>query len=131
MINEIRRNRLLDVEFWNRSIVVDRPKKYYLYIVYHKYPVVDIARIHKGFKFIGRISDRETTTDDFVWEQISSGHFIWSFKLNRADIYKHPFLHDIKKKYKSYNLKTLSYFQLSTLDYGILRRNYNIQYILF
>ena len=56
---------------------VNRPKKYYLYIVYHKYPVVDIARIHKGFKFIGRISDRETQTDDFVWEQVSSGHLIW------------------------------------------------------
>lgn len=131
MISRIRRRsrRVLDIEFWNRPLIVARPKKYFLYVVYHKYPVVDIARIHKGYKFIGRIADRETTTDDFVWEQISSGHLIWSYKLNRADIYKHPFLHDIKKNYKVYSLKTLSYFQLSTLDYRILKQNYEIQYI--
>ena len=131
MINRIQ-NRI-DLEFIRGErllLTVNRPKKYYLYVVYHKYPVVDIARIHKGFKFIGRISDRQPTTDDFVWEQVSSGHLIWSYKLNRADIYKHPFLHDVKKKHKFYNLKILSYFQLSTLDYQRLKQSSNMLYIL-
>lgn len=64
----------------------------------------------------------------FVWEEIATGHLIWSNKCNRVEKIHFPFLKQIKETYKTNapTLKQLALLQLTTRDLQVLKQYIDI-----